>query len=69
MIRGPTEVAVITPNVAADPTLVAGPVTSYTYDWGNRVQTVAQGGQSRQFIYDSLGRLTGAQNPESGLTT
>ena len=43
--------------------------TTYTYDYGDRLATVTQGSQTRTFTYDSLGRLAGAQNPESGSTT
>jgi RHS repeat-associated protein len=45
--------------------------TSYAYDGMNNLTDVYQGGsggQHRIFVYDSLGRLTSATNPESGVT-
>jgi RHS repeat-associated protein len=36
------------------------------YSTSNNVMTVNQGGQTRAFTYDTLGRLISAQNPESG---
>jgi RHS repeat-associated protein len=47
----------------------AGCLTTYTYDFGDRLATVTQGSQTRTFTYDALGRLGSAQNPESGTST
>ena len=47
----------------------SGPVTSYTYDFGDRLRTVTQGSQARTFSYDALGRLVSAINPETGTST
>ena len=44
-----------------------GAVTSYSYDFGDRLVGVQQGGQNRTFGYDGAGRLLSANNPESGL--
>ncbi len=41
--------------------------TDYTYDVLNNLLTVSQGSQTRTFSYDSLSRLTNANNPESGV--
>ena len=41
-------------------------VTSYGYDPLNDLTSVTQSGQTRSFVYDSLGRLKTATNPESG---
>ena len=38
--------------------------TSYSYDALDRLRYVNQGGQQRYFMYDSLGRLIRAKNPE-----
>ena len=47
--------------------------TSYSYDWMNHVTQVAmtRGSttQYRTFVYDSVGRLTSAANPENGTVT
>ncbi len=40
--------------------------TSYTYDALSNLTQVAQGSQTRTFVYSSLSRLTSANNPESG---
>jgi RHS repeat-associated protein len=40
--------------------------TDYQYDALDNLIRVQQGGQTRSFVYDSLGRLTSATNPESG---
>jgi len=40
--------------------------TSYSYDVLDDLTGVSQGLQTRTFVYDSLKRLTGATNPESG---
>ncbi|MEK6304171.1 MAG: hypothetical protein AABO41_26080, partial [Acidobacteriota bacterium] len=56
------------PNAAGSLGLVGSPTqpTSYTYDSRNNLTQVAQGGQSRSFVYDGLSRLKQATNPESG---
>jgi RHS repeat-associated protein len=41
--------------------------TSYAYDVLGNLTTVTQDSQTRSFQYDSLSRLTSANNPESGL--
>lgn len=41
-----------------------GFVTSYTYNGLDKLVGVAQGSQSRTYVYDTLGRLTSASNPE-----
>ncbi len=43
--------------------------TWYYYDALGDLVSVNNGGQYRNFAYDSLGRLTQATNPESGLVT
>lgn len=43
--------------------------TIYSYDALDNLTQVWQGTQTRVFAYDSLGRLTGTQNPESGTIT
>jgi len=43
--------------------------TLYSYDALDNLRGVTQAGQGRQFIYDSLGRLRSAVNPESGTTS
>lgn len=40
--------------------------TSYSYDVLDNLTGVTQGGQSRSFDYDGIGRLESATNPESG---
>ncbi len=40
--------------------------TMYSYDAMGDLTGVNQSGQTRSFVYDSLGRLTQATNPESG---
>jgi len=47
--------------------LYYGYLTQYTYDALDNLITVAQGAQTRTFAYDSLKRMTSANNPESGL--
>jgi RHS repeat-associated protein len=47
----------------------AGMTTTYTYDYGDRLRIVTQGGQQRNFTYDAIGRLATAVNPESGTTS
>ncbi|RPJ56342.1 MAG: hypothetical protein EHM23_23820, partial [Acidobacteria bacterium] len=44
-------------------------VTSYGYDAMGKLTSVAQGTQTRSFMYDGLSRLTSASNPESGSIT
>jgi YD repeat-containing protein len=41
-------------------------ITKYTYDGLDQVRSVLQGGQTRLFGYDSVGRLRFVRNPESG---
>jgi RHS repeat-associated protein len=55
----------------SNPTSVQAPdandyLTSYTYDASGNLRKVDQGGQYRFFMYDSLGRLVYAKNPEQG---
>jgi len=40
--------------------------TNYTYNALGNLTNVAQGGQTRTFLYTSLGRLASSTNPESG---
>ncbi len=40
--------------------------TFYTYDTNENLKQIIQGGQTRNFAYDALNRLTHATNPESG---
>jgi RHS repeat-associated protein len=44
----------------------AGCATNYEYDVLGNLRKVEQGGQLRYFMYDSLGRLIRAKNPEQG---
>ncbi|MET0624140.1 MAG: RHS repeat-associated core domain-containing protein [Pyrinomonadaceae bacterium] len=60
---GATE-GVTFPPFADVPNVSAGYRTSYTYDALGRLRKVEQGAQSRFFMYDSLGRLLRAKNPE-----
>jgi RHS repeat-associated protein len=46
-----------------------GYATSYTYDVLGNLTHVAQFGQQRSFVYDSLGRLRRSTQPESGTET
>jgi RHS repeat-associated protein len=46
--------------------VTAGYRTSYSYDVLDDLIGVAQGSQTRTFVYDSLKRLLSATNPESG---
>src|SRR5205085_6148222 len=50
-------------QVVEDPAGLAY-VTNYTYDVLGNVRAVAQGSQSRYFMYDSLSRLVRAKTPE-----
>jgi RHS repeat-associated protein len=43
--------------------------TYYSYDALDNLRQVTQGSQTRNFVYDSLSRLTSATNPESGTMT
>ncbi|MGJ5817125.1 RHS repeat domain-containing protein [Paludibaculum fermentans] len=43
--------------------------TTYSYNARDQLRKVDQGGQTRSFEYDGLGRLTSARNPETGLIT
>lgn len=50
--------------------VAAGYRTTYDYGALDNLRTVTQGAQqTRTFVYDSLKRLTSAQNPESGMIT
>ncbi len=44
-------------------------MTAYFYDARGNLKMVTQGQQTRSFIYDGLGRLLSATNPESGTTS
>lgn len=44
-------------------------VTNYLYDAGDRLTTVIQGGQTRTFAYDGLGRKISENTPEGGPVT
>jgi len=55
-------------QVVEDPAGVAYQ-TSYLYDALGNLRKVDQGGQLRFFMYDSLGRLVRAKNPEQGIFT
>jgi RHS repeat-associated protein len=46
-----------------------GFLTTYTYDALNNLVSVAQGSQTRSFVYDAMSRLISETNPESGTTT
>lgn len=48
----------------AHPEVVAGYHNNYAYDVLGHLRKVNQGGQVRYFMYDSLGRLVRAKNPE-----
>jgi len=52
-------------QVYEDPTAL-NYLTSYSHDVLDNLTMVAQGSQTRTFVYDSLKRLTSATNPESG---
>jgi YD repeat-containing protein len=52
-------------NLIEDPDVV-NYETDYSYTALDQLTQVAQGGQTRSFYYDSLGRLTRAVNPETG---
>lgn len=54
------------PNVVEDPD-ANDFVTTYEYDAGDRLTKVIQGGQTRNFQYDSLGRMTSVSSPEGGV--
>jgi RHS repeat-associated protein len=55
------------PNSAGSLGTVTAPnqPTNYTYDSRGNLTQVAQGGQTRLFVYDGLSRLKQAANPES----
>ena len=54
--------------VSEDPNNLNYPtIYAYTYNSQGELFTVSQSGQSRTSIYDSLSRLTQAQNPESNV--
>ncbi len=46
-----------------------GFVTSYAYVLATHTTTVTQGGQTRTFVTDALGRTTSVTEPERGITT
>ena len=56
--------AVSFPSRVGVPAVAAGYRTGYGYDVLGNLRTVNQGAQSRYFMYDSLGRLIRARNPE-----
>ena len=41
--------------------------TSYIYDARDNLTDVVQGGRDRHFVYDTLGRLSSANSPETGV--
>lgn len=43
--------------------------TNYLYDVGDRLTQVIQGGQTRTFVYDGLGRKISEHTPEGGTVT
>jgi len=49
-----------------NPSLQHPQSTTYTYDVLNDLTLAVQGQQQRSFVYDALGRLTGATTPEAG---
>jgi len=59
------------PNSSNDLGTTSSPTqpTSYTYNALGDLIKVVQGSQTRDFTYDSLSRLTSAQNPETGTVT
>jgi RHS repeat-associated protein len=57
--------AVFEPDVANGNTLTQQ--TSYAYDLLNNLTLVTQGGQTRTYIYDALGRLISSTTPEGGM--
>ena len=50
-----------------EPAAPAADVTSYVHDVAGKVVKVAQGGQSRTFLYDSFGFPLSEETPEAGL--
>jgi RHS repeat-associated protein len=64
----PGSVRTITEDAAGRITQVAdgAGATLYSYDALSNLRIVEQGEQRREFVYDALGRLTSASNPESG---
>jgi RHS repeat-associated protein len=60
--QDPATVPVTFPNQS----ISYGYQTGYLYDTLGNLVTVSQGSQTRTFSYNSLARLTSAQNPESG---
>ncbi len=57
------------PN-ASSGSLTSSPlVTNYLYDAGDRLTQVIQGGQTRSFAYDGLGRKISETTPEGGTVT
>jgi YD repeat-containing protein len=56
-------------QVVEDPYGAFAYSTLYTYDVLGNLRKVDQGGQLRYFMYDSLGRLTRAKNPEQDVNT
>ncbi len=55
-------------KVIEDPSSLAY-TTTYGYDALDNLKTVAQGSQTRSFVYTSLSRLKSATNPENGTTS
>jgi len=63
-VLGRLEKVIEAPGVAG-----YGYETRYEYDVIGNLTKVIQGGQTRAFDYDSLSRLSSAQNPEAGTVT
>ena len=72
-----TDIWEVTPQDAATVPLTfpgqydiyAGYLTNYGYDTLGNLTEIAQGGQARNFNYNSISRLISAVNPESGSTS
>src|SRR5215208_5135310 len=64
-----TDLATEAISFPSHPEATAGYRTTYDYDVLDNLTRVAQGSQTRTFVYDSLKRLQSATNPESGTVT